>query len=501
MKSISTYILLFGCLLTMGCKKWLDVKPEGLSTSDELFASQKGFRDALTGAYIRMKEGDIYGGGLTWGFVEYMACNWELATNSGNTALPRLMAGDYTHATVREWMDNIYIDLYKVVADVNSLLAAIDEKKTVFTDGNYELTKGEALALRAFCHFDVLRLFGPMPQAPGTDPLFPYVKEVSKNIHEPLDYAAFTRQLLADLGEAENLLKDVDPFRTWSMAELNPAQNATPVLRDNYLLYRQVRMNYYAVLALKARVYMWLAAQDPSLQGEAARAAQLVIDAKDHNGLPTFRLGNEGDRVAGDYTMSPEHLMAVSIYNLEPMANGLFTENGSYFRYDFNVQDGFWYLNNLFPVNERTSDVRWKEMWSYKIGNGLTNYVMYRKFLQRTGNPVLQSPLLRLSEMYLVLTECAATKTEAEGYYSTYCAAKGIPFVNGFGTGDWLADRRNKLIREYVREFYAEGQTFFNYKRMNVVALPASWTYTQFTGRQERYVVPKPLREIDYNNK
>ncbi len=57
-------------------------------------------------------------------------------------------------------------DEYKIVADVNSILQKIDQQKALFTGDNYRLIKGEALALRAFAHFDVLRMFGPMPDNP-----------------------------------------------------------------------------------------------------------------------------------------------------------------------------------------------------------------------------------------------------------------------------------------------------------------------------------------------
>lgn len=502
MKRILTIIILLGSILFAGCKKWLDVKPQGETTQEALFNTQKGFRDALTGAYVRMKGGNIYGGSLTWGNIEYMAINWENPSTS-NTALTALIAGNYNDQYVREWMDNTYQDLYKVIADVNSLLGNIDQKKSVFSDGNYELVKGESLALRAYCHFDALRMFGPLPATPGATKILPYVKTVSKEITDPLVYQDYAQAILTDLDQAEALLQDIDPIRKYSLAQLNPGRNDQPVLSDNYLLYRQVRMNYYAVLALKARVYMWLsAAGDNGHKLNAAKYAKMVIDAVTPAGVPLFRLGEERDRAAEDYTMSVEQIAALSVYNLESTANSTFGSTGSLQRYDFNITDGFYYLNNLFPVSERTSDIRWKQMWTYKTEAGKTSFVMYKKYIQKAGLPefqILQIPLIRLSELYLILTECAETKAEAESVYTIFCSKKGIPFT-GFNAADWLTDRKNKMIREYVREFYAEGQSFFTYKRYNVTTLPSSWTYTYYNAKPEKYVVPKPLREINYNN-
>jgi len=503
MNKITFIILISGALVFPGCKKWLDVKPEGQTTKDEMFKSQKGFRDALTGAYIDLKSNDIYGSSMTWSTVEFMARNWDVVSPNF-TDLSNLVNANYTDANVRTMLDKIYAQEYKVVADANSILEKIDGMKSIFQDSNYTLIKGEALTLRAFAHFDILRLYGPMPGTPTADPILPYVKEVSKNIVVLSTYDDFAKQVLADLAQAEVLLKEADPITQFSLSELNPlssAVNIVPVVADDYYMYRQIRMNYYAVLALKARVYNWLIPRGDANRVNAVKYAQMVIDAKDHLGNPTFRLGGLGDSQVGNYTFPSEHIAAVSVYNLGIAADNALGEPGALARSDFNIQDGFYYLNNLFPVAERAADARWVGMWSYKTTPGQTGYVKYKKFVQKDADPVNQIPLLRLSEMYLILTECAQNKADAEGFYLFYCNKKGIPFTNGFNAADWVTDRKNKMIREYVREFYAEGQTFFTYKRYNVTTLPASWTAAYYSATTARYLPPKPDREINYNNK
>ncbi|MCK7556324.1 RagB/SusD family nutrient uptake outer membrane protein [Chitinophaga sedimenti] len=503
MKKIFLSTILIGALTGSGCNKWLDVKPVAQTTKDELFQTQKGFRDALTGAYIHLKDNKAYGNSLMWGNIEYMARNWEVASSS-NVPLMNLANANYTDATVRGWLDGSYEQLYKIVADANSILEKIDAKQSIFTDNNYALIKGEALILRAFAHFDALRMYGPLPGAPGTTAVLPYVKAVSSQIVEPVTFQQFVLEVIADLDAAEALLKTTDPLTKYSLTELNPPASSSlpPVLDDDFYMYRQIRFNYYSALALKARVYTWMGLTDEGNRANAAKYAQMVIDAKDRTGQPTFRLGRESDRASGDFTMSPEHIAALHIYNLNDVANGAFGETGSLMRYDLNVTDGYYYLNNLFPVSERGSDVRWLGMWAYKTTANMTNYVAYKKYIQRPNENqrVLQVPLLRLSEMYLVLTEAAKTKEEAETWYRAFAAQKGVPFTTGFSTTGWENDRKNKIIREYVREFYAEGQTFYTYKRFNVTTLPASWTYTYYSATAARYLVPKPDREINYHN-
>ncbi|MBO9562849.1 MAG: RagB/SusD family nutrient uptake outer membrane protein [Niastella sp.] len=502
MKKILFPLLISGALVVTGCNKWLDVKPEGQTTKDEMFQTQKGFRDALTGAYLNLKSGDAYGGAMTWSTIEFLARNWDVVSPN-YTDLNNLVNGNYADASVKAMIEKIYAKEYKVVADVNSILEKIEGKKTIFLDQNYTLIKGESLALRAFAHFDILRMFGTMPDNPGNELILPYVTEVSKAIVPLTTYDNFAKQVLTDLDQAEALLKDVDPITQYSLLELNPVLNsaAVPPVSDDYYMYRQIRMNYYAVLALKARVYNWLIPRDANNRANAIKYAQMVINAKDRTGKPTFRLGELSDAQLGNPTFPSEHVAAIDVYNLKTAAENNLGEPGRLAKTDFNIQDGYYYLNNLFPVAERATDARWVGMWSYKTTAGQTGYVKLKKFTQKEVDPTNQIPLIRLSEMYLILTETAQSKADAESYYSFYCNKKGIPFVNGFATANWETDRRNKMIREYVREFYAEGQTFFTYKRYNMTSLPAGWNASGFSGTTARYIVPKPDREISYHNK
>ncbi len=101
--------------------------------------------------------------------------------------------------------------------------------------------------------------------------------------------------------------------------------------------------------------------------------------------------------------------------------------------------------------------------------------------------------------MYLILTECAQSKQRQRSNYRIYCNSKGIPFANGFNAAGWEADRKNKMIREYVREFYAEGQTFFTYKRYNVTTLPARAGRLLITTLlPPGTLIPKPDRELNF---
>ena len=54
MKRIIYYIL-SGCLLLgTGCSNWLDVKPSTRVEQEEMFSTEDGFKNTLTGVYIKL---------------------------------------------------------------------------------------------------------------------------------------------------------------------------------------------------------------------------------------------------------------------------------------------------------------------------------------------------------------------------------------------------------------------------------------------------------------
>ena len=65
--------------------------------------------------------------------------------------------------------------MYNIIANINNFLKYIDKNRSVIKTGKYyELMKGEALGLRAFLHFDLLRLFGPVYSENPTGKAIPY---------------------------------------------------------------------------------------------------------------------------------------------------------------------------------------------------------------------------------------------------------------------------------------------------------------------------------------
>ena len=171
-------IILVG-IIFIGCENWFDVSPKTEIKAEDMFEDERGFMDALTGAYSLMTKDELYGQELTMGFVEVLGQTYDGLSSSVTS--PYLDAFNFNYGVVSEErrLEKIWKGQYNVIMNLNAMLSYVDKQKHVFSKGNYELIKGEALALRGFLHFDLLRLFAPAPVTGKVQNAIPYVDKYS----------------------------------------------------------------------------------------------------------------------------------------------------------------------------------------------------------------------------------------------------------------------------------------------------------------------------------
>lgn len=453
------------------CNNWLDVKPETEVEVDRMFKDQYGFQGALTGVYLKFKNASVYGGQLMYGTIEYLAQHWEVNTNENLKALSRY---NYMDGSVQGSMSGIYSQLYAVIASANGILEQIDSKKDVFEPGMYEIIKGEALAIRAYCHLDLLRLFGPMPTQIKDGKILPYVKTVTIAYHDHHTYDEYVAFLKEDLAEAGRLLKQADPVL------VEHEETKLSISATDFLKARQLRMNYYAVQGIQARFYLWLGGAEN--KAKAYAFAKEIKDAVDKYEKPRYTLGSSEEITNEDYAFSCEHISAIYDYNMYERVTRLFQESSAYIR-NKNIV-----IPELYVAG--TTDIRFTGLWTELTASNGTKSHVIKKFWQKDESGAInQMPLLRLAEIYLILIECS-TLEEADEYYKEFCLSRDIPVVD-------LQDEmqvRSVLIEEYNKEFYGEGQAFYMYKRLAVEDI----LWAEDPGNEESYVVPLPQSEIKY---
>ena len=170
------------------------------------FIDKDGFKDALTGFYLKMGQTNLYAENLTYGYLEAISGNYDLYPNLNSWK--DIYDYDNTWLSVK---NNIYGAMYNVIANINNFLKYIDKNRSVVkTDKYYELMKGEALGLRAFLHFDLLRIFGPVYSENPTGKAIPYRVSFDQQATSVLSAEEVVTYVLKDLHEADSLLEVSD---------------------------------------------------------------------------------------------------------------------------------------------------------------------------------------------------------------------------------------------------------------------------------------------------
>lgn len=486
-KNFILYWLL--CIVTVtACSDWLDVNPRTEVKEEQLFETEDGFKSALVGAYIQVASSNLYGKNTSMYFPELLSQTWTPGSDQDNHPLEMYIPKwDFKHAGVESLIETMYKSYYKCIAHLNEILGNLDARKSVFMHGNYDLIKGEALGLRAFLHLDLLRFFGPIPDAEAGGKLaIPYVEEITKNpnLLTTLTYAEVVKRIIRDLDAAEKCLEN-DPLVTSDNKHLNSPDGAwtdwEDKPKDDWQMYRQVRFNYYAVKGTKARFYQWIGDTENAVK----QAREVIASGK-------FRLTNEND-YQSDYlgykrnmVMLSEHLFGVSNPDHQDVIQSLFKNSDALLSQK---------VNNISKAYEGiTGDIRnvanryWQER-AYQSSK--TNH--FRKYSGIDDIPAVNKiPLLRLAEMYLILLE-DLPEGERELYYKEYLIARNLPL-------DWETSLKNelkdRLEKEYCKEFMGEGQMFFFYKRHGYIQY--TWPST-FKVPVTSYVIPLPQSQTVFD--
>ena len=170
-KIILSFIII--SLFSISCDDWLDVKPKTQVESSELLKDEAGYKDALWGVYTLMVQKSMYGLNMTVS-LDAMAKIYSRVGTSA-TQYP-LSTYSYTSTKAKSLINDVWQKTYTTIANVNNIIGNIREADpAMFSRDNYNVIYGEALGLRAFLHFDLLRLFAPAyaddPEAQG----IPYV--------------------------------------------------------------------------------------------------------------------------------------------------------------------------------------------------------------------------------------------------------------------------------------------------------------------------------------
>jgi len=483
-KYLKNIIGILGCILIVSCSDYLDVQPEDKYLEEDVFSSETGIQTALNGIYSNMTSNNTYGSNLTMSTVDVLGQRYNLV--SDRDAFHYYAIYDYENTGVKTTFDKIWTGLYTNILNINNFIQGIETYKENISDEKRRLLKGEAIALRAMHHLDLLRLYGPIYSVNAEDKSIPYYTEAKAELNPLLSATEVITKILADLTTAEELLEN-DPVREFGkVAIFQDDDDDSGYNGTDFYRFRNLRLNYYAVKALQARANLYAGNKEAALT-----VSKAVIEeaSKWFEWTPPQKIISAGGNP--DRTFSSEVLFAMQNIDLYNNHKNLFAsalnDNSILAPEDSRLN------NEIFENNQ--NDYRYNPIWALPAV-GEKQYKTCFKFADVSDNRKefrFRQPLIRISEMYYIAAETETDPAIALTYLNT------VRFNRGLVNLEVGVNIPNEILKEYQKEFYGEGQLFFYYKRNNFTSIPNGSSPTgNITMGKDQYVVPLPLSESDF---
>ena len=481
MKKILYTMILACSTMMVSCDSWLEVKPYDKISEGELQKSEEGYQKMLNGIYIDLNSDALYGQSLSVEMIEVMGGAYAIGTDNSVWGNYKDLS-NYQYGTEywRNRLDQTWNKAYALILNCNKILENIDQNQGLFTGGNYYAVKGEALALRAMLHFDMLRLFGPVYAKDSDKKAIPYYNKQTNSPEPILTAKEVAEKLVADLEEARILLAN-DPVKTEGTL-MSGSQDGT----SNFMRYRALRLNYYAVEALLARVNLYMGNKT-----EAFKYATDVIKTADQGIFPfvdkSLVIGSPADP---DRIFSSEVLFALTNTSRSKIHKNFYDPSrlpNYVFRMDDNLMSNIVY-GGAATTGGYQDDYRYRANW---IATGSNRY--FYKYSDMVANGSIQNtmiPMIRLGEMFLIAAESQSDNL-----------ANGVQYVNALRRNRGVANLQtltpDLLKYEYIRELYGEGQLFYLYKRLNSDIITSSNANKNPKASDLIFVVPLPDSETE----
>ena len=467
--------------MMVSCDSWLEVKPYDKISEGELQKSEEGYQKMLNGIYIDLNSDALYGQSLSVEMIEVMGGAYAIGTDNSVWGNYKDLS-NYQYGTEywRNRLDQTWNKAYALILNCNKILENIDQNQDLFTGGNYYAVKGEALALRAMLHFDMLRLFGPVYAKDSDKKAIPYYNKQTNSPEPILTAKEVAEKVVADLEEVRILLAN-DPVKTEGTL-MSGSQDGT----SNFMRYRALRLNYYAVEALLARVNLYMGNKT-----EAFKYATDVIKTADQGIFPfvdkSLVIGSPADP---DRIFSSEVLFALTNTSRSKIHKNFYDPSrlpNYVFRMDDNLMSNIVY-GGAATTGGYQDDYRYRANW---IATGSNRY--FYKYSDMVANGSIQNtmiPMIRLGEMFLIAAESQSDNL-----------ANGVQYVNALRRNRGVANLQtltpDLLKYEYIRELYGEGQLFYLYKRLNSDIITSSNANKNPKASDLIFVVPLPDSETE----
>lgn len=465
---IFTVCALTSVMMFTACSDVIEVEPIFQKDGAQIFTSLNDYQFSLTGAYASFRRVGYFGSGgqttSTWANLPDMMgdnlvqtgedlANWQPQTN-------------WVFTTDENDIEVAWIAAYTVISQANLTLRGIDAFASVDA-ARVNRIKGQALAIRAMAHFDLLRYWGEEYDRNSTKLGIPYVTEVNVELKPArLTVKESWDKIFVDMLAAETALASVTGINT-ATNKSNLDVNAIRGLLARMYLYSKdfASAESYATMVITAAP-LASRANFPNIWKDASHAEVLWSVA--------FNAG-EGSPATG------VHAAANNRNRFRPAAA-------------------------LEATFDQVNDVRFASYFASR-SLGPNNRRILTKYLGRgtAVDNLVNWKALRTGEMFLIRAEARARQGGAKEVLgladlNELRTARILGYTTVLLIGNPLLDA---IELERRKELVGEGHRWFDLKRTsrNIVRTERALnsTFLTLAPASKYWVWPIPQGEIDAN--
>tara|TARA_R110002124_G_scaffold223917_1_gene389201 strand:- start:10763 stop:12196 length:1434 start_codon:yes stop_codon:yes gene_type:complete len=468
MKKYIIYILTL--LAGTSCSDFLELQPEHQISDGSFYKNANDFETALIGSYSSLQ--NLYDANLVY-VGELTTDNAEIQWTTPSISEVELDEVNFTPSN--GFLNSIWQISFNLVSQSNNILSRIDDVDMGTQIRNQ--IKGEALFLRAFGYFNLVRTFGPVPivdvafRSPGEIAAYDMTRKPEEAVYQILE---------ADLNQATSLLTGVE--------ELGKS-----------------RASSAAAMTLLGKVY--LTQMDYS---NAETALKGVVESN------AFSLESDYKRL---FTNGNDEL-SESIFEIKYMSGNLGVGNGfsSTFtpaRFDMDIfPNQMQGSGRILPTPEMSEayedgDLRRPASIGDSvrvISGGFEKELYGLKFVDFTtgvqGDGGINFTALRYADVLLMYAEALnqnSKQDEAMVYLNMVRERAGLTEVSGLDQAALTV----ALAQERRVELFLEGHRWFDLVRTGKLLTEMNAYFERnnlnFEVQAYKTIMPIPLREIDIN--
>jgi len=435
-KIIVIQILILLSVLNHSCKKTIDLDPSHSADGDLIFNKISDYEAALTGAYSRLLSVNYYGS--TNGSNAYVGLSEMMSDNFFETGESLGNYQNFSHWTYAADDANIeatWLAAYRVIQQCNLTLRNIDALAEG-NEGAVNRIKAQAMALRAFVHFDILRYWGEDTERNSSLQGIPYVTmfDMEQLPSRPSVEKSYDA-IIDDLMLSKSLMDNMD----------KPIQSSTSTASS-----ARAYIDKTVVDAILARVYNYSGVAD-----SAIKYSTLVIAARPLASRENYPL------VWQDATTAE----VVWSVKFTPLNSGI----GDNLYYVVGNRASYRPAANLTVSYDQANDIRYSSFFQLRSRRGVNRLVLSKYLAKQaqlaTPDGIVDFKTIRVAEMYLIRAEAHyhnGNEALALADLNTLRSARINGFVSLNESGQALL---TAIMNERRKELVAEGHRWFDLKR------------------------------------